>query len=73
MHSLNKYTTPWPHVDVRAVGHLDVRLRLFVKRSFQVTHTLRLRPHVRFFVKRYPGTVVMIVVYSIQTEVEVIA
>ena len=27
MHSPNKYTTPWPHVDVRAVAHLDVRLR----------------------------------------------
>ena len=35
-------------------AHLDVRLRFFVKRSFQVTHSLRLRPHVRFFVKRYP-------------------
>ena len=32
-----------------------LRLRFYVKRSFQVTHALRRRAHVRFFVKRCPA------------------
>ena len=51
---LNNYTTSCPHVDLRAVVFLDLRLRFFAKRSFLVTHTLRLRTNVRLFVKRHP-------------------
>ena len=47
-----------------SVVHLDLCLRFFVKRPFQVyKHALRLRPHVRFSVKRYPA----IFWYSVST------
>ena len=50
----NSYACPRPHLGLRQVLHLGVRLRLFKKRDPTSRIDLRLRPHLGFFKKRPP-------------------